>query len=464
MLSAQNLRKEQKLGIQFIRDNPTSLLLADPGAGKTTVGLHWIKLMKPGRTLLVSTKLICLHVWEQEALNWKGTKHLTFTQLAGCSESVRKERIKEITDVHLINFEQLTWLIEYLKSNKRMRLRDLYEAIIFDESSFLKTPGSKRFKKIRNQVQEVPYRIGMTGTPLGNSMLNLWGQAFLCCGEDPLMGRYVSERYGPKKGFRETYFDSDYNGWKWNLKDNAFEKIVNRMIPYSYRIPVDPARKTKPINYIPIDYKIPKHLLDDYKQLRDDLFLNIDTDDGVFDVSGQAAVIQNKLRQMESGAMYVDEKNWVELHNEKLDRTEDLVRQLNGEPLLIFYEYEHEFIRLKERIPNIVHIKSKNSVDRWNNNEISVMVAHPKSSGHGLNLHKGGAYNMLYHTLPWSLEIWKQAKGRLDRTGQPNRVNLYSFTGPPVETKVSQLLKNLKSLEDRFMAAIEARKKLTYTA
>lgn len=437
------------------------MIVADPGAGKTTVGLHWIKLMNPSKTLVVSTKQICLHVWKQESERWVGTKHLTFTYLVDCFPDVRSQRINDKTDVHLINFEMLAWLIDHLKTKKK-RLCDIYEAIIFDESSFLKTPNTIRFKKIRPQVQEIKYRIGMTGTPIGNSLLNIWGQIYLCCGEKPLGKQFSQSKYGPQLGFKGKYFDTDFMGWKLTPKENAFEKIVNKIMPYTYRIPVAPERMALPMNYLYIDYTIPQNLREEYRQLSEELFLKIDTSDGIFEVSGPVAVIQNKLRQFESGAMYLDDGGWITLHDKKIKATTDLVTTLHGEPLLIFYEYDHEYERLKKAIPSLVHIKDVRSVERWNNNEIEVMAAHPKSAGHGLNLHLGGAYNMLFFTLPWSFELWKQGKGRLDRTGQQKKVNLYSFKGPPVETKVGNLLRTLKGIEDQFMDAIEGRKKLTY--
>ena len=458
MLSSTDLRTPQKQAIKFLRDHSSALIFADPGAGKTTVVLHALKLIKPRRTLVLATKRICQHVWEQEATNWMGTKHLTFTQLAGHKKvSTRINRMHDETDIHLLNYELFPWLItDYLRA-QRKTLSDWYDAIVFDEVSYMKNAGSKRFKASRNQVQDIPIRIGMTGTPVGNSLLNIWGQVYITCGEDPL-GRSYSV-------FQKQYFESDYMGWNWTPKEDTRSHINKRIKPYCYRIPVDPYRATNPINYIPLTYDIPKKLRKDYEQLRDELYLEVETTGGVVEVGGQGAVVKNKLRQMESGALYLNpedeeqikHKPWVKLHDEKLILMEELVESLQGKPLLVFYEFRHELKRIQERFKQAVSIKEHGAIDRWNNNEIEILLAHPKSAGHGLNLHLGGAYHVLGFTLPWSLELWKQALlGRLNRTGQKHQVQLYYFTGPEVETQVFHSLKANRKIEDDLVNKIKS--------
>ncbi|EKU97946.1 DNA/RNA helicase, superfamily II, SNF2 family [Leptolyngbya sp. PCC 7375] len=456
MLSAKNLRNPQKQAIKFLRDQPNALIFADPGAGKTTVVLHALKLIKPRRTLVLATKRICQYVWQQEAANWVGTKHFTFTQLAVPKPSTRINRMHEETDIHLLNYELFPWLIQTYLRDQRKTLSDWYDAIVFDEVSYMKNAGAKRFKASRNQVQDIPTRIGMTGTPIGNSLLNIWGQVFITCGEEPL-GRSYS-------AFQKNYFESDYMGWNWTPKEGTKALINKRIKPYCYRIPVDPYRATNPINYIPLQYEIPKKLRKDYEQLRDELYLEVETTRGVFEVGGQGAVVKNKLRQMESGALYLNpedeeqikNKPWVKLHDEKLILMEELVESLQGKPLLVFYEFKHELKRLQEKFKQAVSIKDNGAIDRWNNNEIEILLAHPKSAGHGLNLHLGGAYHMIFFTLPWSLELWKQCIGRLNRTGQKNQVQLYYFTGPEVETQVFHSLKANRKIEEDLVSRVKS--------
>lgn len=453
MLSSRDLRSTQLKGVNFINSNRQSLIFADPGAGKTTVVLHGLKLIKPQRTLILATKRICLHVWEQEARLWKGTRNFQFTQLTGKTKKQREELLDlENSGIYLLNYELLQWLVsDYLKSKKR-KLHEFFDAVVFDEVSYMKNSGSKRFRACRHQILKVPTRIGMTGTPVGNSLMNIWGQVYVCAGTEPLGSSFNQ--------FKNKFFDSDWNGWVWTPKPGSKSIIYDRIRPYCYKIPVDPYRKSNPINYIPLKYDLPKKVNKEYQHLKEELFLELDTTGGVFEVGGTGAVVKNKLRQIESGAVYVESENktkpWVNLHSEKIDLLEELVESLQGKPLLLFYEFQHEFKRIKKKFPSAVSIKEHDAVDRWNNNEIDILLAHPKSAGHGLNLHLGGAYNMCFFTLPWSLELWIQCIGRLNRTGQKNQVRVYYFNGPDVETQVFQSLKANRRVEEALISSVRS--------
>ena len=60
----------------------------------------------------------------------------------------------------------------------------------------------------------------------------------------------------------------------------------------------------------------------------------------------------------------------------------------------------------------------------WNDGNIPLLLVHPQSAGHGLNLQQGG-HIIVWFGLPWSLELYQQANARLYRQGQKNNVLIH---------------------------------------
>jgi hypothetical protein len=162
------------------------------------------------------------------------------------------------------------------------------------------------------------------------------------------------------------------------------------------------------------------------RELADDLVTEMSSGAELTAFSGNVAAM--KVRQMAGGAVYLDPPTVLgepppkvrgveHVHDEKLDALADLVDELQGAPLLTFYWFRHERERLLKRFPQAVDIDAPDAMGRWNRGEIEMLLAHPASAGHGLNLQHGG-HHICWFTLPYSLEMWKQAHGRLIRHGQ----------------------------------------------
>lgn len=452
MRTSRDLRPEQISTIKGIIKNPQKVILAPPGSGKTPVVLYALAQLKKQhprfKALVLAPIEIRDNVWEQEAQLWKGTRNLTFINMKG-SPGVRQKKLFKEADIYLMNYELIPWLIGYLKALRpRARLSNFFDCVVFDELSFMKSPGAQRFKKLRSQITQVPMRIGMTGSPIGNSYLNLWSEMFCCVGPDALGSRFTD--------FQNEYFTLNY--WKAveGLKPGADTQIQRRIKPYCLYLP--PAADSAGRGFNPIKTTLPKKSQALYDQLKEDLYAMVPdpTAPGLMDeVTGPAAVIANKLRQIESGAMWMDDHSrWTELHTEKIERTKHLIQDLQGEPLIIFYEFQHELERLKAL--GVEDIRVKGNINRWNNNEIPVLAAHPKSAGHGINLHLGGAHNLLFFTLPWSVELWTQAIGRLLRTGQQNTVSISHFAGMEYEDRLIARLLAGEKIEFSILKSIKS--------
>ncbi len=158
-----------------------------------------------------------------------------------------------------------------------------------------------------------------------------------------------------------------------------------------------------------------------YKTLERDTLLPFA--DGDIDAP-TAAVLTNKLLQVAGGAAYDENGSIKYLHDDKLEALDQLIEETNGQPVLVFYAFRHERDRILARYPEAIDIKEDSAVTRWNNKEIPILLAHPASAGHGLNLQEGG-HIAIWYGLPTSLKLYQQANKRLHRQGQKETVLIH---------------------------------------
>lgn len=190
-----------------------------------------------------------------------------------------------------------------------------------------------------------------------------------------------------------------------------------------------------------------------YKKLESEMILPFA--DGDIDAVN-AAALSNKLLQMANGAVYDENKNVRFIHEKKLDALEDLIEAANGKPVLVYYAYKHDKNRILQRFSANEILTSKD-IDKWNNGEIQVAIAHPASTGHGLNLQTGGS-TVIWFGLTWSLELYMQANARLWRQGQMNTVIIHHIICKgTIDEDVMKALKKKKSGQDELINAVKAR-------
>jgi hypothetical protein len=399
-----DLFRYQRATVQRIIDAPRSAIFLPVGYGKTAAVLTALSELDQWPVLVVAPARVAKRVWSSEAAEWEHLRNLQVVSIHG-SPGQRSKRLGWDNHVECISYENLLWLSEAVDIDKR------YKAIVFDELSKMKNPGAKRFRRMRARCMKVPIRIGLTGTPVGNNLLDLWGEMYMVGGEGPL-GPTFSQ-------YRDRYFEAqDYFQREWEVKSKKMESEIHRRVaPWCYVLPPQPEVKIPPVVVNRVDLEVPEAVEAMTKHLEKELFVTLES--GVEMEALSASTVAGKLRQIASGAVYPvsGEGAWEAVHDEKLHALSDIVDELQGEPLLVFYWFKHEAERIKAAIPGVVGIDEKGAIDRWNRREVKVLLCHPQSAGHGLNLQPGGS-TICWFTLPWSHELWIQANGRLARTGQ----------------------------------------------
>jgi len=199
--------------------------------------------------------------------------------------------------------------------------------------------------------------------------------------------------------------------------------------------------------------ELPKAILQKYRDFEREQVLEL-IDKEITAIN--AAALSNKLLQFANGAMYDETKKWHLLHDEKIDVAKEIVEDLDGKPVLIFYSYISDKERLKQAFPKARELKTPQDIKDWNEGKIQVMVAHPASAGHGLNLQFGGQF-ILWFGCPWSLELYLQAIKRIHRSGVISTVtNMRLVARGTLDEDVIKRIEGKDRTQNNLLAAVKA--------
>jgi SNF2 family DNA or RNA helicase len=448
-----NPHSYQQYAINHIIDHRASGLFLDMGLGKTISTLMAIEdlfiLGDINKVLVVAPKKVAEDTWSTEINKWDEISHLRISKILG--SKVQRERAVEVdADVYVINRDNVKWLVDnYFNAWQ-------WDMLVIDELSSFKSSKSQRFRSLKKAMPYFKKVVGLTGTPAPNSLIDLWPQLYLL-DKGNRLGRTISS-------YREQYFRSGrsngYVVYDYILKDGA-EKAIHEKI-------ADICISMKAEDYLNlperIDNKIyvnlPKKVREEYKRLEKDLVIQVENKDIE---ASNAAVLTGKLLQMANGAIYTDDKSIINIHDEKIDKLLEIIDTSNGKPLLVFYNFKHDYTRISEALTKlkIKHQSLNNSEDikKWNNGEIQVALLHPASAGHGLNLQYGGNI-IVWFGLTWSLELYQQANARLHRQGQKEIVVInHLIAKGTVDEDVIKALGNKEVNQNVLLEAVKARLK-----
>lgn len=446
MLNRSDLHQYQKKGVDFITHKKRCALFLDMGLGKTAAALTAVSDMLDSfvikKILVIAPLRVCNSVWHQESRKWEHLKHLRISICTG-SAARRKAVLSLESDVYLINRENVMWLVEECKKVKKWP----FDCVIVDESSSFKNPSAKRFKKLKSVLKHINVMVLLTGTPSPNGLLDLWSQMFLIDRGESL-GKTMT-------GYKNQYFVSDYFGYTWTLKDGSDKKIhslINhQVLSMSAKDYLEVPERIDIYERV----QLPDAIMKSYRKFEHNLLIELSTGEEVEAVN--VAVLANKLLQYANGAIYTDDSgSWTEIHKAKLDAMSDIITDNPNENILVAYNYKTDLTRLQKRFPSAeVMDRSGKNIDRWNNGQIKVFLAHPGSCGHGLNLQYGGSM-IVWFGLNWSLELDQQMIARIHRQGQRRPVRVVRIVAEgTIDEKVLSVLAGKECTQNNLIRALK---------
>lgn len=473
------LRAKQIVIRNEIVQNRAKLIVSGMGSGKTASTLHACKDLLDAHEVLhilvICPLLVATEVWPQEIEAWEETRLISYAVACG-EEETRIAAVEARAEITIINRENLVWLAKHIRS-----VRNWYwDMVVVDESSMFKkgeirtkaakvkrmvkgwiidvdgyrdlffesedeakefaefeayimdlantpmefpvvtakrkltkqTKGGNmtRFGVISTSLPMVTRVVELTGTPRPNGWEDLWGQIYLL-DRGAALGRTKSE-------FLRTYFDHNKYTHENTLKDGAAEAIQKRITHLVVSLPPD--QLVPPPVYIPRKVTLPPKVMAEYRRFEKTLISQ------EYDVEAvSSGVLANKLLQFSNGSMYREDGSCVRVHNEKLKMLDAIVDESEGANLLVFYGFQFDLAGIRERYPYAVVLsETPGAVKAWNEGKIKMLLAHPASCAHGLNMQFGG-HIAVWYGLTWSLELWQQANARLPRPGQTEIVAVY---------------------------------------
>jgi SNF2 family DNA or RNA helicase len=395
-------------------------LLLDPGLGKTSITMQAFKILKAKRLvqkmLVIAPLRPALSTWPGEVRKWVQFRTLTLRVLHGKEKEA--DLFDPTVDIHVVNPEGLPWLTRTLAKVSGWP----WEVLVVDESTKFKHTRSLRFRLLRPMLTRFKRRYILTGSPAPNGLMDLFGQMYILDLGNSL-GQYITH-------YRLNYFvQTGFGGYEWKPQHDAPRRIYDKIAPLVKRMAASDYLTLPPLIDRTIEVTLPPAAQRTYLEMEKLMVASIA--DGTV-LAANAAAATNKCRQIANGGIYHEGgEAYTNLHDEKADAVADLVEQLQGKPCLVFYEYQHDLERLHAKFPAAPWIGGGVPVRRfreleesWNRGDIPILFAQPQSVAHGLNL-QGTSAAVIWHSIPWDLEVYEQGVRRVWRQGQKERVFNY---------------------------------------
>ena len=453
MLSRSNLHSYQLACVDHIIKNQFCGVFLEMGLGKTATTLTAINdlifdYLEISNALVIAPKRVAESVWEEEAKNWEHLHHLVFSKVIGTPQQ-RISALNRKADIYVISRDNVSWLCAFYGGSKLP-----FDMVVIDELSSFKSYKSQRWKALKLVQPCFKRFVGLTGTPAPNSLIDLWPQIYLM-DRGTRLGKTITS-------YRNTYFrPGQTNGnvvYNYSLLTGSeqliHEKISDICISMKSEDYLQMPIRTD--NFIKL--RMPSQIKKQYEEFEKEKVIelfSVKSDDAVEISVVNAAAMSNKLLQYANGAIYDENKKAYAIHDIKLNALKEIIEDSNGKPVLVAWSYQHDRDRILEYLKSFKprELKKPQDIVDWNNKKIQVMLAHPASAGHGLNLQAGGSI-IVWFGLTWSLELYQQFNARLYRQGQKDHVVIHHLVMQ--DTHDEDVLKALKQKDKKQNSLMES--------
>ena len=441
----------QKTAMKWILSKPRCGLFLDMGLGKTVSTLTAIQQLMDdceiSRTLVVAPKKVAETTWTTEAQKWDHLKSLKVAKVMG-TEKQRKLALAEKADVYVIGRDSFVWLVGIFGGMLP------FDVLVIDELTSFKSSKSNRFKAMRMATPTAKRVIGLTGTPAPNGLIDLWAQMY-CIDMGERLGRSVTK-------YRETYFETH----KWNniivrcnVKKGYDEVIRKKIADICLSMQAKDYLQLPDLINHTIKVQLSTATMQAYTKFEREKVLQFQDEhqgETANVLAQSAAGLMNKLSQFANGAIYDEDRNVHNVHDEKLDRLAEIIEAANGNSVLVFYQYKHDAARIAEKFKGYrvkVYTDEKQLIE-WNAGQVDILLAHPASTAFGLNMQDGGHYIVWFGT-GWNLELYQQANARLHRQGQQYPVQVYNLVcSGTVDERAVTALENKKGVQQGLLDSL----------
>lgn len=446
------LHQYQRDAVEFVRARRRAGLLLDMGLGKTCISLTALS-SETLPALVVAPKRVAEEVWSTEAELWRPDLRVV---VAAGTAAKRKAALESDAEIIVISRDNIADAVPYAGK---------FKTFIIDELSSFKNRATARWRAAKKICKDMPYVWGLTGTPAPNGLLDLWSQMYLLDN-----GESLGTTLG---GYRERFFTPGPqlpNGvvTRWDLRPGAQTRIHQLLERNCLSMATEGRVNLPPTTTNLVEVPFSPKVRSVYRELKKKLVVVLDdlndvVGSQVFSASS-AGALTAKLSQITAGFLYEEDadgsplgsQHYTVLHRDKAKAVEEIYEGTGGSPLLVAYRFRAELDILQEVLGDRAHtLHEPGIIARWNRGEIPILLVHPASAGHGLNLQHGG-HTMVWATLPWSLEEYQQTNKRLARQGQKHPVVIHHLITPrSIDPLVLQSLTDKTEVQKALLEHLE---------
>jgi hypothetical protein len=422
---ARVLRSYQQRAATYLYERDAAFLIAPLGAGKGAAALTALAdLVRDGErrhALVIAPKLVATTVWPLEVASWPHLEHLKIAVLDGSPERRRQLlAAAPARAVTAIGVDLVPWLVGEITT-----LADdhpIFDVLVVDETSRLKDPSGKRARALLRIAGRFRTRWGLTGTPRPNSSMDLFMPAAIIS-DGALWGRafvpWQKQHFRPRDPF----------GREWVALPGAEAKIAASFGTVAMTVADEDMPDLPPLNIVETPLQLPDAVMASYRAMARELFTIAE---GRTIEAASTMIATGKLAQIANGFLYgAGNNDAVFVHDLKIEWLKELIESLDGEPLLIAYEFIEDLRTIRRAFGEVPVLggatsaaESARLIAAWNAGSLPLLAFHPAAAGHGLNLQHGGS-RMAWLSPSWSTELTQQAIARIYRPGQTRHVTIH---------------------------------------
>lgn len=448
-------------------EKPNIALWLGCGLGKTIITLTALQQLKYNyftarKILIIAPKKVSEATWQREAEKWEHLNLRISTVLGTVNQRINA--LAAPADIYVINRDNIVWLVDYYKNAWD------FDTVVLDESSSFKNGKAKRTQALINVRGRIKRMIQLTGTPAPKDALDTWAQVYLL-DQGERLGKSIEEcqyRYfmagskamtSTRGGFKQLKTTS------WVFQSKTMEaKFYSSLNDLCISLKAEDYISMPALTVQDMPIKLDKKAQKAYDTFARDQVLEFIATNEVID-AGSAASLRIKLLQVGNGACYDEDKNVVEVHNNKIEALMELLEKIGEENALIFYAFKHDRDRILEALAKNRNTKGKTATvfqgaeteEHWNSGQINYLLAHPASCAYGLNIQDGGRH-IIWFGLTDSLELYQQANARLYRQGQKLPVIIHRILiEGGVDEDVAIALEGKADVQDELLVRTAAR-------
>ena len=433
---------------EFIKDKPGGFLAMDMGTGKSMTAvaltLHW-----HCERVLILCPLSVVNVWSREFERHAPGKFKVLALNKG-SVTDKKEKAESFLRVAEIRGKPCAIVINYESAwrepFKTFAINNGFNLLILDESHRIKAPGGSASRFCSQLGKAIPRRLGLTGTPMPHSPLDLYAQFRTI---DPHIFGYSFSRY------KQRYADmGGYHGYQVTGFKNQ-DEMRQKFESIAFQVTKEEALDLPELTHINIPCQISPDAMKLYLSLEINFYAEIESGE----ITAANVLVKGlRLQQITSGFIKNDEGVETEIDNSKAKVLEDLlVDTPQGQCVVVFCRFRNDLNKVRSiankagRTYGEVSGRRKDLTDTATiPNDIDVLGVQIQSGGVGIDLTRASIG--IYFSLGFSLGDYLQSVSRLHRPGQNQHVTFYHLIAEKtIDERVYRALKERKNMVDEIL-------------